>query len=443
MVQDAFRAAAERTRRPVQRSTTTPDQPPVPASDAAVGEPGLIERTRLNGVDSFYRGTLLGAGRLALMQHYTSTPDEPGIDPKTKRWRDQLRGDYPQVIADLARYDQMRGFGSASELGAAALGQLGRGLPTPESLIGVGAKGASVLWRLAKAGLQQGAANLAVDPIVQGLNVKAGVQDGYDPARTAMAGVLGFATGAGAKSAAEVLGRAGVRRPPADLGAGDSSGTKGTAASSSGRIITDFADAPTHSTHLPMDEASRMQRAAEMGFDVNQPLYHGTDAEFRAFDRASRGAMTQAPSARQGVWSAIDPDLAGRFAETAAQKSHGNPQIYPLLARSDSQGNLRLSGHEGDLDIAAALMNAFDNGLDSVRLVYPKVPGGINKDVVVVKNENQYRSKFATFDPAKRNSNDLLASIAALLGIGSLGQPADAIDPTAPPSPTAVKTGKQ
>jgi hypothetical protein len=88
-------------------------------------------------------------------------------------------------------------------------------------------------------------------------------------------------------------------------------------------------------------------------------------------------------------------------------------------------------------------MNAFDNGLDSVRLVYPKVPGGINKDVVVVKNENQYRSKFATFDPAKRNSNDLLASIAALLGIGSLGQSADAIDPTASPSPRAVKKGKQ
>ncbi len=131
----------------------------------------MIERTRLNGVDALYRGTLIGAGRLALMQHYASTPDEAGIDPQTKRWRDQLRKDYPQVIADLARYDQMRGFGSASELGAAALGQLGDGLPTPESLIGVGAKGASLLWRLAKAGLQQGAVGAAVDPVVQGLNI--------------------------------------------------------------------------------------------------------------------------------------------------------------------------------------------------------------------------------------------------------------------------------
>jgi hypothetical protein len=206
MVQDAFRAAAERMRRPVQRSTITPDQPPVSAPETEAGEPGLIERTRLNGVDSFYRSTLLGADRLALMQHYASTPDEPGIDPQTKRWRDQLRKDYPQVIADLTRYDQMRGFSNASELGAAALGQLGGGLPTPESLIGVGAKGASLLWRLAKAGLQQAAANVAIDPVVQGLNIKAGVQDEPDPLRTAMGAGLGFVTGAGARSAANAFG---------------------------------------------------------------------------------------------------------------------------------------------------------------------------------------------------------------------------------------------
>ena len=206
MVQEALRAAAERMRRGGHRTTIVPDEQVARPPEVGAAEPGLIERTRLNGVDSFYRGTLLGAGRLALMQHYASTPDEPGIDPQTKRWRDQLRSDYPQVIADLARYDQMRGFGSASEFGAAALGQLGGGLPTPESLIGIGAKGASLLWRLAKAGLQQGAANVAVDPIVQGLNIKAGVQEEYDPLRTAMGAGLGFVTGAGARSAANALG---------------------------------------------------------------------------------------------------------------------------------------------------------------------------------------------------------------------------------------------
>jgi hypothetical protein len=212
MAQDAFRDAAERMRRGVRRTAIALYAPPIPDPEADAGEPGLVERIRLNGVDSFYRGTLLGAGRLALMQHYASTPDEPQIDPQTRRWRDQLRKDYPQVIADLARYDRMRGFGNASELGAAALGQLGGGLPTPESLVGVGAKGASLLWRLLKAGLQQGAFSAAVDPIVQELNVKAGVQDEYDPVRTMAAGGLGIAMGAAAKSATEALSRSSARR---------------------------------------------------------------------------------------------------------------------------------------------------------------------------------------------------------------------------------------
>ena len=123
--------------------------------------------------------------------HYASTPEELGIDPPSKRWRDQLRKDYPHVLANLASYDRMGGFGNPSELAAAAVGQVGGGLPTPESLIGVGAKGASMLWRLAKAGLQQGAVSAAIDPVVQALNMKAGVQDEYDPVRTGVASATG------------------------------------------------------------------------------------------------------------------------------------------------------------------------------------------------------------------------------------------------------------
>jgi hypothetical protein len=209
--QDARRAAAERLARGARGRATAPDAPPAPEPAAEAGEPGLIERTRLNGVDSFYRGTLMGAGRLALMQHYASTPDEPGIDPQTKRWRDQLRKDYPQVLADLARYDRMRTFGTPAEFAAAAIGQLGGGLPTPESLVGVGAKGGTWLARLLKAGLQQGAMTAATDPAVRALNIRAGVQDEYDPGRTAIAGATGFVTGAGVKSAVEALGRSGQR----------------------------------------------------------------------------------------------------------------------------------------------------------------------------------------------------------------------------------------
>jgi hypothetical protein len=134
-----------------------------------------------------------------------TTPDPPGTSPEIRRVNDNLRQEYRQIIADLARYDRMRSFRGASEFGAAALGQFGGGMLSPESWVGLGAKGATWLWRAAKAGLQQGAVNAATDPFVQGLNIKAGAQDQYDPWRTAIAGSTGFVAGATAKLLAEAL----------------------------------------------------------------------------------------------------------------------------------------------------------------------------------------------------------------------------------------------
>jgi hypothetical protein len=206
LAQQAYDASAKRIVRGVRGRAAEPYEPPARDPEAEAAEPGLLERVRLNGVDSFYRSTLTGASNLALMQHFATVPDEPGIDPQTKRWRNQLRQEYPQVVADLARYDRMRWFENRPELAAAALGQLGGGLPTPESLVGVGAKGATWLGRAVKAGLQQGAVNAATDPIVQGLNINAGAQEKFDEWRPAIAGALGFVTGAAARSAAAALG---------------------------------------------------------------------------------------------------------------------------------------------------------------------------------------------------------------------------------------------
>jgi hypothetical protein len=205
LAQQAYDASATRLQRGVRGRANAAYEPPARNAEADAGDPGLVERTRLNGVDSFYRGTLMGAGRLALMQHYASTPDDPGIDPQTQRWREQLRNEYPGVLADLTRYDRMRRFENPFEFGAAALGQLGGGLPTPESVIGVGAKGIGWLARAAKAGLKQGAVNAATDPIVQGLNIKAGVQEEYNPWRTAIAGGVGALFGSGVQSGTEAL----------------------------------------------------------------------------------------------------------------------------------------------------------------------------------------------------------------------------------------------
>jgi hypothetical protein len=122
--EDARRAAAMRTgqwRRRNQRPYEGYTERPVPPdADRDVGE-----RARLNFLDAYYRGTLFGAARLALMSMINELPDE-GVGAGTRRARGNLREEYQQVRADLDRYDRMRPFvADPAEYGASALGQFG------------------------------------------------------------------------------------------------------------------------------------------------------------------------------------------------------------------------------------------------------------------------------------------------------------------------------
>jgi len=185
--------------------------PPAPQQDES--NPDLSERQRLNLLDSYYRGTLFGAGRLALLAQLDKLSDD-GISPAAKRVRDELRQEYRQIVTDLARYDRMPRFRNPSEFGAAALGQVGGGMLSPENLAGLSAKGLTWLESALKAGLQQGAISGGADPLVQGLNIGSGVQDRYDPGRTFRAAGLGALFGAGGQLGAEALGKLAARWLP-------------------------------------------------------------------------------------------------------------------------------------------------------------------------------------------------------------------------------------
>lgn len=65
---------------------------------------------------------------------------------------------------------------------------------------------------------------------------------------------------------------------------------------------------------LPMDTASRMARAKEMGFDTSVPWYHGTTADINAFSTTSRGDTTLADSARKASFFTSDPVTASEYA---------------------------------------------------------------------------------------------------------------------------------
>jgi hypothetical protein len=77
---------------------------------------------------------------------------------------------------------------------------------------------------------------------------------------------------------------------------------------------------------LPVDEASRMARARQLGFNVDEPLYHGTSRSFDEFivgDEAAKGKQaglqpTNSPDAKLGVFMSTNPKVSEGFAKEAA-----------------------------------------------------------------------------------------------------------------------------
>jgi hypothetical protein len=168
-------------------------------------------------------------------------------------------------------------------------------------------------------------------------------------------------------------------------------------------------------THLPMDEASRMARAKDAGFRTGMPLYHGTARDFPAFDPRKLGSSTGSATAREAFWLSRDPDLAGYFAKLAAKSGRGSA-IMPLLHRAKNPARITLKGSEDELQIAATLSVAFENGYDAVLFNNYRTPMG-KKQILAVKDPTLLRSRFAAFDPKKIKSRNLLASLATVGGI--------------------------
>lgn len=77
---------------------------------------------------------------------------------------------------------------------------------------------------------------------------------------------------------------------------------------------------------LPMDQASRMARAKEMGFDTSKDLFHGTHADI---DRFKMGLEKTAPMFGKGVYVTPMERMAGEY--TNANKPGGN--ILPLYSK--------------------------------------------------------------------------------------------------------------
>lgn len=170
---------------------------------------------------------------------------------------------------------------------------------------------------------------------------------------------------------------------------------------------------------LPANNTA-MQRAAAMGFDIEMPLYHGTGADFKAFDPRMAGKNDRGLWGK-GQYFTTSPVSASSYALREGDGANIIP-VYAavknpmrvttgsdLITRMPDGTNTRtLIGD--NLDGAKIKEIAEAAGHDGVFQVKPN--GNIG-DIVTFNPEN-IRSRFAAFDPFRRN-----AAIAAAMGVTS------------------------
>ncbi len=177
----------------------------------------------------------------------------------------------------------------------------------------------------------------------------------------------------------------------------------------------------------------RMGDAKEQGFFTDMPLYHGTGNDFPEFDLNQAGATTGSPVARLGVSAALDPETANEFARQAVHQGAGDhANVLKLYHRAEKPGVIELVGNEDQLEIAATVEDSWDKGFDAIKFNNYTTPDG-RKGVsfILVKNPEQLRSVNAQFDPKKKDSANLLASLAGggiLTAVIGSGEDEDATD---------------
>ena len=173
---------------------------------------------------------------------------------------------------------------------------------------------------------------------------------------------------------------------------------------SKAKILEELAKrAESGADSLAMDFASRMQRAKEQGFDTDTTYYHGTNADFDEFRVNDDGVNLVG----KGVYAAPSGTASGYASDVGSS-------VYPLLVKG------KKASFQDAADAREAIGDGWTN--DSVN-DWLKDRGFTHRDgrqgIVIFDHEKNIRSPNAAFDPAKKDSSNLLASAGA--GIGALG----------------------
>lgn len=187
-------------------------------------------------------------------------------------------------------------------------------------------------------------------------------------------------------------------------------------------IATGFPDQVAEriaSGDLPMDMASRMQRAEAMGFDPTDVQYHGTEADITSFIPSTSGKMGP------GVYTTPSQSTANTFSGYPSPYAEGG-NVMPLLTRGDYIDNADafamrpdISGKEGQRILNEALQESGYAGRQAGGR-------GLLTGERVTFDPRNVRSLFAAFDPEYKGSNILGGAATAAVGAGLLAAPEEA-----------------
>ena len=164
---------------------------------------------------------------------------------------------------------------------------------------------------------------------------------------------------------------------------------------------------------LDMNPEARMQRAKDLGFDLDNVFYHGTASDFAELQPSTVGDLGG------GVYVTPNPEKASGYAAVRKfmkrQTNNAGPNVLPLRVKSnlnylDLQGSSIMPFDE------TRIQSLKDQGYEGIRQ-FDTEGNVIQMNIFDPKN---IRSTNAEFDPAKADSADLLSSVgttSALRGI--------------------------
>lgn len=271
-------------------------------------------------------------------------------------------------------------------------------------------------------------------------------REGYDRSRYAdmLTGAVDFVPGAG-----EAAGVGDVRRevqqgnyPGAALaGVATALGVIPVIGDVAGKAVRGVGD------ELNMSQAARMQRATnqERPFNVNQEWYIGTPVNiestpekgFRASKTENVGRDvifgTDSPLiaeeySRGTVSFEVDP-ITGKFPVVESHYRNQAPSggVYRVFSGAQNPKIINAEGKKWfQIPMNNLTSTAFDEGHDAViyeNIIDSMYGSSFPSNVIVWKNPSDVRSVNAAFDPSKRSSGELLASLTGgAVGLSALNQ---------------------